>query len=117
MSELEHLPATPENLQALGVSIEHHFGGGVYAKEARIPAGRVLTQHRHKFDHLSILATGTVRVTVDGVAREVTGPACLTIAAGKMHEVAALTDAVWFCVHATDCADAEHVDHELVAAE
>lgn len=36
MSALDHLPATSANLQALGVGIEHHFGGGVYAKETRM---------------------------------------------------------------------------------
>lgn len=101
-------------LEQHGVGIEHHFGGGVYAKETLIPAGKVLTQHRHRFDHLSILASGVARVSVDGVAREVVGPACLLIEAGKVHEVEALSDVVWFCVHATDCTDPAQVDHELV---
>ncbi|WP_371435404.1 hypothetical protein [Polaromonas sp.] len=95
--------------------ITHHFGGGVYAKEAAIPAGSILVQHRHTFDHLSILAAGTVEVLVDGERSELTGPACLTIKANKHHGVKALTDVVWFCVHATDCADADLVDDVLIA--
>jgi quercetin dioxygenase-like cupin family protein len=110
------LEATAGILRALGVGIEHHFGGGVYAKETHIPAGLALTQHRHQFDHLSILASGRVRVSVDGEAREVQGPACIVIQAGKAHEVVAITDAVWYCVHATECTDPARVDHELVAA-
>lgn len=97
--------------------IEHHFSSGVYAKETRIPAGLALVQHKHAFDHLSILASGTVELSVDGVTREVTGPACLTIEAGKHHGVKALTDAVWYCVHATDCTDVEKVDEVLIAKE
>lgn len=106
------------DLSAIGapeVCINHFFGGGVYAKETLIPAGFVLTQHRHAFDHLSILASGHVAVEVDGVGREVFGPACIVIGAGKEHRVTALTDAVWYCVHATDCTDPAQVDHELTA--
>jgi quercetin dioxygenase-like cupin family protein len=104
-----------DTMAALGVGITHHFGGGVYAKETRIPAGRMLGQHAHRFDHLSILASGRVRVTVDGESREVEGPACLVIAAGKVHEVLSLTDAVWYCIHATNCTEADEVDAELIA--
>lgn len=96
------------------MTIEHHFGGGVYAKEAAIPAGSILVQHKHTFDHLSILASGTVEVLVDGERLELTGPACLTIKANKHHGVKALTDVVWFCIHATECADVEHIDEALI---
>ena len=95
--------------------IAHHFGGGMYAKETRIPAGMVLVQHKHNFDHLSILASGTVELLVDGVRSEMTGPSCLTIQANKHHGVKALTDVVWFCCHATDCMDLDHVDEVLIA--
>lgn len=95
--------------------ITHHFGGGVYAKESAIKAGSILVQHKHAFDHLSILAKGTVEVSVDGNSFELTGPACLTIKANKHHGVKALTDVVWYCVHATDCTDPDHIDETLIA--
>jgi quercetin dioxygenase-like cupin family protein len=94
--------------------IEHHFGGGVYSKETRIPAGTTLAQHVHKHDHLSILASGHVLVTVDGRSQHFKGPACLTIAAGKSHAVSALSDVVWYCIHATEETDPERVDHTLI---
>lgn len=100
----------------LGVEVTHHFAGGLYCKETRIPAGVSLTQHKHSFDHLSVLAAGRVRVTVDGVSQEHQAPAFLAIAAGKAHEVLALTDTVWGCLHATDCTDPSEVDHQLVSA-
>lgn len=98
------------------IHVEHHFGGGVYAKATLIPAGVELTQHRHKFDHLSILARGRVRLVADGVEQHLFGPACVTLKAGTVHRVQALTDALWYCVHATECTDPAQVDHELVAA-
>ena len=95
--------------------IAHHFGGGVYAKESRIPAGYVLVQHAHKFDHLSILAEGSVEVMVDDVRTVLHAPACITIEANKHHGVKSLTDVVWYCVHATDCTDEDKVDEVLIA--
>ncbi len=94
--------------------IHHHFSAGVYAKETRIPAGYVLVQHAHKHDHLSILASGSVEMVVDGVKSVVEAPACLTIAAGKHHGIKSLTDVVWYCVHATDCTDEDAIDEVLV---
>ena len=96
------------------LNISHHFGGGVYAKETVVPAGCVLVQHKHEHAHLSVLAAGTVEVLVDGVRSVITGPACLTIEAGKHHGIRALTDAVWYCIHATDCTNPKEVDEVLI---
>ena len=95
--------------------IYHHFSAGVYAKETRIPAGQVLVQHKHNFDHLSILASGSIELVVDGEKSVIHAPACLTIAANKHHGVKSLTDVVWYCVHATDCTDESEVDGVLIA--
>lgn len=102
-----------ENFDVLGVKIAHHFGGKAYAKETLIPAGVQLEQHRHSFDHLSILAAGSVLVSVDGEETAYSAPQCILIAAGKKHSVTALTDTVWYCVHGTDCTDPAAIDHEL----
>ena len=104
-----------EQLSAAGVGISHHFAGGVYAKETRIPAGARLMQHVHAFDHLSVLASGSVIVRSDGWVESYSGPAVLTIKAGSAHEVDAITDAVWLCIHATDETDPEQVDAGLIA--
>jgi quercetin dioxygenase-like cupin family protein len=96
--------------------IKHHFSAGVYAKEARIPAGQILVQHKHKFDHLSILASGSVELMVDGNRTIVHAPACLTIEANKHHGVKSLTEVVWYCIHATDCTDTDEIDDVLIVA-
>ena len=95
--------------------IYHHFGGNVYAKETFIPADKWLVQHSHKFDHLSILAQGSVELIVDGKTSVIHAPACLTIEAGKHHGVKSLTDVVWYCIHATACADETEVDEVIIA--
>jgi len=96
--------------------IEHFFSSGVYAKQTKMPAGVWLVQHTHHFDHLSILASGSVKLMVDDKESTIHAPACITIEAGKHHGVLALTDCVWYCVHATDCTDADKVDEVLTAA-
>ena len=105
------LPAAVED----AAMIEHHFSSGVYAKETRIPAGQWLVSHAHQFDHLSILASGTVEVMVGDTRKVLVAPACLTIEANKHHGVRALTDVVWYCIHATDCTSEDEVDDVLIA--
>lgn len=92
----------------------HHFSEGLYAKETHIPAGQMLIQHKHSYAHLSIIAKGKVVVIVDDVSKIIEAPACLEIVAGKHHAVKALTDCVWFCVHATDEKDSSKVDEVLI---
>ena len=97
--------------------MKHHFSHGLYAKESVIPAGQMLMQHKHNYSHLSILAMGKVIVCVDEETSIVEGPACIEIAAGKHHAVKALTDCVWFCIHATDETDPSKVDEVLIQGE
>jgi quercetin dioxygenase-like cupin family protein len=94
--------------------INHHFSAGVYAKETLIPAGHVLVQHKHKFSHLSILASGSIELMVDGERKIIHAPACLTIEADKHHGVKSLTDVVWYCIHATECTDMDAIDEVLI---
>ena len=94
--------------------ISHHFGAGVYAKETRIPAGSILVQHKHKHDHLSVLASGSVELVVDDIKSVIHAPACITIEANKHHGVKSLTDVVWYCIHATECTDADEIDEVLI---
>ncbi|HEV6964833.1 cupin domain-containing protein [Roseateles sp.] len=106
-----------DQLERHGVQVEHHFGGGVYAKQTLIPAGVVLSQHRHPHDHLSVLAAGRARVITDGAAREYVAPACITIHAGVEHQVIAVTDVVWFCIHATEDTDPATVDRTILTGD
>ena len=98
---------------AMLTKISHHFGGGVYAKETFIPAGMILVQHKHKYDHLSILASGSIILDIDGVHLPITGPYCINVAAGKHHGFKTVTEAVWYCIHASGVAD----DDALIAED
>jgi len=64
-------------------------------------AGDMEMGHTHQFDHLTLLAKGKLKVTVEGVATEFTAPHMIYIRADKMRELVALTDeTVAYCIHA-----------------
>ncbi len=98
----------------IDLHIKHYFSGREYAKHMRLPAGYYAETHEHNRDHLSILASGEVVVTIDGESTTYTGPDCITIKAGQKHRIDALSDSVWFCVHATDETDPDKVDQVLI---
>jgi quercetin dioxygenase-like cupin family protein len=98
----------------LDLQIEHYFSGREYARKMVLPAGHQADTHRHNFDHLSILASGIARVTVDGETTQHIGPECLAIRAGAVHHIEAVTGIVWFCIHATGETDPDKIDHELI---
>lgn len=99
------------------LDIRHFFGGGVYAKQTFIQKGLRLTQHIHSHDHLSILVSGSVEVSVDG-KRSIHIAPCdpILIEAGKAHEVCSLTDAIWYCLWATDGTDPAAADASVIIA-
>lgn len=98
------------------MKIVHHFGGGVYVKETFFDAGERGEKHVHDFEHLSTLVSGVVRLRVDQAVQVLTGPKVITIQAGKVHEVTAITPAIWHCTHATECTDPLMVDQKLLEA-
>jgi quercetin dioxygenase-like cupin family protein len=96
----------------LQLDINHHFAAGLYAKEHFIPKG-----HVHDYSHLSILAKGTVYVDVDGEQTRYEAPACIEIKAGCSHVIISETDCIWYCIHATEEAEADLTNTEIIEGE
>ena len=64
-------------------------------------AGDCETGHSHQFDHLTLLARGSLKVTVEGISTEFTAPHMIYISKDKIHELIALEDdTVAYCIHA-----------------
>ena len=82
-------------------SIQHYFGAGTYIRQAMIPSGYRIKKHTHTYDHFSILASGVVSVLANGVMTAYYAPACIKIDKDVEHEVLALMDSTWFCIHGT----------------
>jgi hypothetical protein len=66
-----------------------------------LKAGSMEQGHSHLFDHLTLLASGALRVTVEGISTEFRAPQMIFIKAGKTQELVALEDnTVAYCIHA-----------------
>jgi hypothetical protein len=68
--------------------------------------------HYHKFNHVSLLVKGAVRVEVDGCEpKRFIAPTFITIDKDKKHRVTALEDdTIWYCVFALRDVDGEVTD-------
>lgn len=57
--------------------------------------------HTHQFDHLTLLASGKLQVTVDGIVSQFSAPHMIYIKKDKQHELIALEpNTVAYCIHA-----------------
>lgn len=64
--------------------------------------------HVHNFDHITLLAKGSVTVDVEGQTTEFKAPQMIFIAKGKRHHlIANEDDTVAYCVHALRTGDRE----------
>jgi len=86
---------------------EWHGGGNVFIRPNTLAkAGDAIEGHTHNFDHVTIVFTGSVKVTAtgpDGAVQEgtFTAPAHFLVRAECTHQITALMDntTIW-CVYA-----------------
>lgn len=77
-------------------------------------AGQTIGGHKHKYDHVSLLSSGTVEVKVDNITKTFTAPTFIVIRKDKIHDVTSLTDDVlWYCIFANRDIEGEVYDPEL----
>lgn len=81
--------------------IEFHSADGVFVKRWSFSKYDIAPQHSHTYDHLSMVATGSVRLSVDGEFVAVfRAPAGINIKAGHKHEFFILEDnTTIYCIH------------------
>ncbi len=73
-------------------------------------AGDTEQGHTHNFDHLTLLAKGKLKVTVEGMATEFNAPQMIYIKADKNHELVALEDdTLAYCIHALRTKDGSDI--------
>ena len=89
--------------------VVHFFSDGVYAKRMTLPKGYKAYSHSHAYSHLSILSEGRARVTTDDSSQVYEQGSCIEIKAGVHHEIEALEDVTWFCIHASAAGEIDEV--------
>lgn len=73
-------------------------------------AGDANEGHVHNYDHLTLLAHGSVRVHVNGKTTDFKAPQMVFITRGQSHYIEALEDGtVAYCVHALRDKDTEEI--------
>ena len=73
-----------------------------------------MAQHSHEYSHLSILAKGSVILKTDDYNIKYSAPMCIEIKKGVHHQIIALEDVIWYCIHHTDEKDINKIDDVLI---
>lgn len=75
--------------------------GAVFIKHIPLPRkGNCVVQHSHNYDHVTLIASGSVMMTVDGKESYHEAPSFIKVEAGKHHAFVAVdnnTNA--YCIH------------------
>jgi len=93
----------------------HHFADGIYLRQLFIPAGVVVVGKIHRTNHLTIICSGTVRVTTDNGVEEITGPAVFRTDVGAKKAAFAITDCVIMNPHPTKETDLVKIEEQFIA--
>ena len=104
------------NAEQTNLNTKHHFSDSIYAKEMTLPANHIAVSHKHAYSHLSVLAAGECIVETDGDKNKYKAPAVIEIKAGVEHQILAITDVTWLCIHATEEKDPKKIDEVAIAA-
>lgn len=68
--------------------------GGISCREYWLEPGETIPAHIHSYEHMSIVLSGSVEMN----GETFTAPHFLSVPVGLMHEVKAVTKAVWLCL-------------------
>jgi len=81
------------------LALDLYLDDWLFVKPIALKAGEALEQHVHERDHATLIATGTMRVWMDGQDQgEVTGPKIIKVRGGTKHQFLAVTDALFCCI-------------------
>lgn len=71
--------------------------------------------HTHTFDHLTLLAKGRLKVTIDGEETVFTAPQMIFIKADVLHSLKADSDqAIAYCIHALRDEEGDIISPDMV---
>ena len=96
------------------------FFGNIWVRQNTMEkSGEVFPGHKHHFDHVTLLAKGSIEVEVNGYEpKKFEAPTFVIIRKEHEHKITALTDdVIYYCVFALRNMDGEPVEdltHEAV---
>jgi len=92
----------------------HTFHAGMYCREVFFQADSLVVGRVHKKEHFFLVVYGTVLITEDTDAVEITGPKLVKGMPGVKRSVYMVTDALLTTFHVTDPKSVEDVEDELM---
>ena len=110
---LDVVEAEMLELPQVDCPVQHHFGPGIYIREAFLPAGTYVMGHAHKCEHMNMMLKGKMAVIVDGEAKVIEGPYIFTGGAGRKLAYI-LEDTVFQNIYATDETDIDLIEDMFV---
>lgn len=93
-------------------NIELGYFGNIWVRQNMLSKGEEAPGHVHYFDHVTLLAKGSVRVEIEGKEpKEFVAPTFIVIKKELIHKMTALEDdTVYYCVFALRDVNGEVVD-------
>ena len=99
-------PEVPEQVRRPAfneiVQVKHLQTDGIYVKAYHAPAGIRMYTKQFAVDHMTILASGTALLEVQGRQIKLIGPVHCVIPANTRVTVSLLEESVWYCLHPTE---------------
>lgn len=93
--------------------VQHHFGPGIYMREAFLPAGTYVMGHAHKDEHMNIMLKGKMAVIVNGEAKVIEGPYIFTGQPGRKLAYI-IEDTIFLNAYATNETDVDALEEMVV---
>lgn len=110
LDPIEALQAEMLRHPQVELTTTHLFGGGIYARTVRQPAGIWVVGKVHKREHLFQVVEGSLRIGKDTFA----APHTFVSRPGTKRAIIALTDALYTTYHRTDATSPAEAEAELV---
>lgn len=112
MAVEERLKLLPE----IDIPIEHHIGGGIYARTMVAPKGTLLTGRIYKKEQMIIMSSGDHSFRSESMGGRIRGPYIFTAPAGSKRVGYCHTETVWTCLVRTDALTVEDAEKDVYAS-
>jgi quercetin dioxygenase-like cupin family protein len=112
-TSLDQIEAAMLAAPQIDCPVSHHFGPGIYMREAFLPAGTYVMGHAHKDEHMNIMLKGKMAVIVNGEAKVIEGPYIFTGQPGRKFAYI-IEDTVFVNAYATEETDIEKLEEMYV---
>ena len=87
------------------IKIKDYFSDGIYAREAFIPKGTLLTGMIHKYEQLNIMSMGIMDILIDNEMKRVKAPFTVVSPSGTKRIALAIENTVWTTILRTELKD------------